>query len=78
MRFRVLMSLLAFVLCLLPSHAKAAEQLQTAWIGEHEAFSFSEKLLTLGGRPAANTRAAQYSGHVMQELPAWLHAEDQQ
>ena len=38
MRFRVLMSLLAFVLCLLPSHAKAAEQLQTAWIGEHEAF----------------------------------------
>mgnify|MGYP007044244324 CR=1 FL=1 len=30
MRFRVLMSLLAFVLCLLPSHAKAAEQLQTA------------------------------------------------
>ena len=47
-------------------------------IGEHEAFSFSEKLLTLGGRPAANARAAQYSGHVMQELPAWLHAEDQQ
>ena len=38
MRFRVLMSLLAFVLCLLPSHAKATEQLQTAWIGEHEAF----------------------------------------
>ena len=38
MRFRILMSLLAFVLCLLPSHAKAAEQLQTAWIGEHEAF----------------------------------------
>lgn len=38
MRFRVLVSLLTFVLCLLPSHAKAAEQLQTAWIGKHEAF----------------------------------------
>ncbi len=38
MRFRVLMSLLAFALTLLPLPAKAAEQVQTAWIGEHEAF----------------------------------------
>lgn len=38
MRFRVLMSLLTFALTLLPLPAKALEQMQTAWIGEHEAF----------------------------------------
>lgn len=40
MRFRVLMGLLAiaFSLCLAARPAAAAEQVQTAWIGEHEAF----------------------------------------
>ena len=40
MRFRVLMGLLAlaFSLCLTARPAVAAEQVQTAWIGEHEAF----------------------------------------
>lgn len=38
MKFRALMCLLVFALSLLPSHVKAIEPLQTAWIGEHEAF----------------------------------------
>ncbi len=40
MRFRVLMGLLAlaFSLCLTARPSVAAEQVQTAWIGEHEAF----------------------------------------
>lgn len=44
-------------------------------IGEKDAFSFSEKLLTLNNYPKDSARTAQYSGRVMQELPSHLSPE---
>ncbi|WP_330598660.1 RadC family protein [Christensenella tenuis] len=41
-------------------------------IGEKDAFSFSEKLLTLNNYPKDAARTAQYSGRVMQDLPQRL------